>query len=68
MPGSSPVIAANLGTKVAAFTCRIDGRPVAVINTEAAHNPELYTQAGCALVAAGFDAGTALGALYGVRR
>lgn len=68
MPEPSPVITANLGPKVAAFTCRIDGRPVAVINTEAAHHPELRTQAAFALAGAGLDAGTILGALHGVRR
>lgn len=68
MPGSSPVIVANLGRGIAAFTARSNGRPVAVINSEAAHDPELRTQAGYALVGAGLDAGTVLGALNGVRR
>jgi hypothetical protein len=68
MPGSSPVIVASLGRGIAAFTARSNGQPVAVINSEAAHNPELLTQAGYALVGAGLDAGTALGALNGVRR
>ncbi|MEU7074688.1 hypothetical protein AB0B30_32725 [Streptomyces narbonensis] len=68
MPGSSQVITANLGAKVAAFTCNINGRPVAVINTEAAHHPELRTQAAFALAGAGLDAGLILGALHGVRR
>lgn len=69
MPESSPVIAANLGRGIAAFTCRNgDGRPVAVINTEVAHHPELRTQAAYALAGAGFDAGLILGALHGVRR
>ena len=68
MHGSSPVIVANLGRGIAAFTARTGGRPVAVINTEVVRDPELRTQAGYALVAAGLDAGTALGALNGVRR
>jgi hypothetical protein len=72
MPGTSstgPVITANLGATVAAFTCRNgDGRPVAVINTEAAHHPGLRTQAAFALAGAGFDAGIILGALHGIRR
>ena len=71
MPETSsagPVIAANLGAKVAAFTCRIDGRPIAVINTEVAHRPELRTQAAFALAGAGLDAGLILGALHGIRR
>lgn len=68
MPEPSPVIAANLGPKVAAFTCRnSEGRPVAVINSAAVHHPELRTQAAFALAGAGFDAGTILGALHGVR-
>lgn len=67
MPGNSPVIVANLGRGIAAFTARSNGRPVAVINSEAAHDPELLAQAGYALVGAGLDAGTALGALNGVR-
>lgn len=65
---ASPVITGNLGPKVAAFTCRINGRPVAVINTEAAHQPELRTQAAFALIGAGLDAGLILGALHGIRR
>jgi hypothetical protein len=72
MPGTSftgPVIAANLGANVAAFTCRNgDGRTVAVINTEAMHHPGLRTQAAYALAGAGLDAGLILGALHGVRR
>lgn len=69
MPEPIPVIAANLGTnKVAAFTCHINGRPVAVINTAAAHHPELRTQSAYALAGAGLDAGLILGALHGVRR
>jgi hypothetical protein len=68
MPGSSPVIAANLGRGIAALTLRIDGRPVAVINTEAARHPELRTEAAYALAGAGLDAGTILGALHGIRR
>ena len=67
MPESSTVITGNLGAKVAAFACRIDGRPVAIINTEAAYRPELRTQAAFALVGAGLDAGLILGALHGVR-
>lgn len=68
MPETSPVIAGNLGTNVATFITRINGRPVAVINTAAAHHPELRTQAAYALAGAGLDAGLILGALHGVRR
>lgn len=68
MPESSTVLTGNLGPKVAAVTCRIDGRPVAVINTEASTNPEIRTQAAFALIGAGLDAGLILGALHGIRR
>ena len=68
MPGTSPVIVANLGRGIAAFTARSNGKPIAVINSEAMHDPEVRTQAGYALVGAGLDAGTALGAINGVRR
>lgn len=68
MPGTSPVIVANLGRGIAAFTARSNGKPIAVINSEAVRDPELRAQAGYALVAAGLDAGTTLGALNGVRR
>lgn len=67
MPGHT-VIAAELGTNIAALTCRINGRPTAVINQAAAHNCQLRTQAAYALVGAGMDAGLVLGALHGVRR
>jgi len=67
MPESSTVLTGNLGPKVAAFTTRIDGRPVAVINSEARVNPELRTQAAFALIGAGLDAGLVLGAIRGVR-
>ena len=69
MPEPSPVIVANLGSRgIAAFTVRSNGKPVAVINSEAMHNPEVRGQAGLALVAAGLDAGLVLGALHGIRR
>jgi hypothetical protein len=61
-------ITADLGPNVAALTCQIDGRPVAVINTATAHNPTMRTQAAAALLYAGMDAGLILGALHGVRR
>lgn len=67
MPESSTVLTGNLGPKVAAFTTKIDGRPVAIINTEASTNPELRTQAAFALIGAGLDAGLVLGAIRGVR-
>lgn len=67
MPEFGPVIAGNLGKNVATFITTLDGRPVAVINSAAAHHPELRTQAAFALAGAGFDAGTILGALHGVR-
>lgn len=68
MPAVATVIAANLGRRVAALTCTVDGRPAAVVNTEAQHNTELRAQATVALMGIGLDAGLILGALYGVRR
>lgn len=61
------IISADLGPKVAAFTCRNHGTPTAVINQRAAEQPELYTQAAWALLCCGIDAGQAMGALNGVR-
>lgn len=62
------VITAALGLNVAALTCRINGRPTAVINTQARADPTLHTQAVMALLCCGIDAGQAMGALNGVRR
>lgn len=67
MPKFGPVIAGNLGKNVATFITTLNGRPVAVINTEVEHHSELRTQAAFALAGAGLDAGTILGALNGVR-
>lgn len=62
------VLSADLGTNVAAFTARSGGDAVAVINTAAATDPEMRTQAAVALVTAGLDAGQILGALaHGTR-
>lgn len=68
MPEKPAVVTANLGPKVAAFTTLIHGKPAAVINAAAAHNHELRSQATCALLGVGLDAGLIIGALYGVRR
>lgn len=68
MPGSSPVVSANLGPKVAAFACAINGKPAAVVNIRAAHDPTLRVQATCVLLGAGLDVGLIIGALYGIRR
>lgn len=70
MPDSTTehAITADLGPRVAAFTCRIDGLTVAVVNASVAHNPALRKQAAAALLCAGMDAGLILGALHGVRR
>ncbi|MFJ6615414.1 hypothetical protein ACIQPT_34635 [Streptomyces sp. NPDC091289] len=62
------VISVALGPHVAALTCRIDGRPTAVINTLARTDPRICTEAAIALVGAGMDAGRTLGAIHGVRR
>ncbi|MYR73023.1 MULTISPECIES: hypothetical protein [unclassified Streptomyces] len=61
------VISAALGPRVAAFTCRIDGRPAAVVNTRIRVNPVMRTQAAMALLCAGVDAAQTMGALDGVR-
>jgi hypothetical protein len=61
------VITAALGQNVAAFTCRINGRPAAVINTRTRTDPTLHTQAAMALLCGGIDAGAAMGVLHGVR-
>ena len=60
-------ITADLGTHIAAFTCRINGQPTAVVNQAAAHNPAMRTEALAALLCAGLDAGAILGALHGIR-
>lgn len=61
------LISADLGPRVAAFTCRLDGRPTAVINTLTRTQPSMRTQAAVALLGCGIDAGHVLGALHGVR-
>lgn len=62
------VISVALGPHVAALTCRINGRPSAVINTFARHDSRIRSQAAIAMLGCGIDAGLALGALDGVRR
>lgn len=61
------VVAADLGRSVAALTFRIHGQPAAVINVEARDDPAMRTQAAWALVSAGIDAGSIIGALHGIR-
>lgn len=61
------IITARLGPHIAAFTCQIDGRIVAVVNDRVTTDPALRTQATWALLATGMDAGHAIGALHGVR-
>lgn len=61
------IISEDLGPRVAAFTCRTHGRPAAVINERAAHDPVLYTQAAWVLLCCGIDAAHTMGALSGVR-
>ena len=68
MPETSPVVSANLGPSVAAYACVINGKPAAVVNTKAAHDPTLRVQAACVLLGIGLDVGLILGALYGIRR
>lgn len=67
MPDEPILISADLGPRVAAVTCRLDGRPTAVINTRTRADPCMRVQAAIALLACGIDAGHALGALHGVR-
>ncbi|WP_326700247.1 hypothetical protein OG909_24945 [Streptomyces sp. NBC_01754] len=61
------VISAALGPRVAAFTCHINGRAAAVINTQVGADPAMRTQAALALLCAGVDAAQTMGALDGVR-
>lgn len=61
------VVAADLGPSIAAFTCRINGRPTAVVNAAARHDPTLRMQAARALHGVGIDAGCINGALHGIR-
>ncbi len=71
MPEPKPkpkIVHAALGPHVAALTCRIAGRPTAVINTLARTSPRIRTEAALHLLGAGMDAGRTLGALHGVRR
>lgn len=62
------VIGAELGPSVAAFTCNIDGRRAAVVNTRVRADPEMRTQAAWALLCAGIDAAQTIGAFDGVHR
>lgn len=64
---TTTIITAALGPRVAAFTCQIDGRTVAVVNDRVSTDNRLRTQATWALLATGMDAGHAIGALHGVR-
>lgn len=68
MHACTQVVTADLGASIAAFTCYVKGKPVAVVNTAAEHNPTIRTQAAWALLSVGLDAGEVLGALNGVRR
>lgn len=67
MADRTRVLTADLGPSVAAFTAYSHGRPVAVVNTAARHDPAIRTQAAWALLCVGMDAGAILGALNGVR-
>jgi hypothetical protein len=60
------VVAAEMGPKIAAFTCHHPGGIAAVINTAARYDPVMRTQAALALTSAGLDAGQVIGALHGV--
>jgi hypothetical protein len=67
MPRNAFVTVADLGPKVAALTCQIEGRPAAVINSAARDDPAMRAHAACALVSIGLDAGSIMGALNGIR-
>jgi len=62
------VIAVALGPHVAALTCLINGRRTAVVNTLARTDSRIRNQAAMALLCAGIDAGSTMGAINGVRR
>ena len=68
MPMVHGILVATLVPGVAAVTLRIRDKPVAVINSAAAHDASLRTQAAWSLACLGLDAGNILGALHGVRR
>jgi hypothetical protein len=61
------ITVADLGPKVAVLTCRIDGRPAAVINSAARDDAAMCAQAAWALVSIGLDAGSIMGTLNGIR-
>lgn len=67
MRAKTQVMSADLGPCVAALTCYVEGKPVAVVNAAVKHNPAMRTQAAWALVSVGLDAGLVLGAISGVR-
>lgn len=67
MSASPLVVSTALGPHVAAFTARINGRLVGVVNTRIRADPVMRTQAGLALLCAGIDAAQTIGALNGVR-
>ncbi|MEV6569993.1 hypothetical protein [Streptomyces sp. NPDC051577] len=68
MSDAKRIICADLGPNVAAFTCRINDQPTAVVNTAVERDTVMRHQAVGALLGAGFDAGAVLGVLHGVRR
>ena len=67
MSDAKRIVCADLGPNVAAFLCQVDGLPAAVLNSAAHRDTVMRHQAIGALLGAGFDAGTIIGALHGVR-
>jgi hypothetical protein len=61
------VTTADLGPRVAAVTAKIRGRPAAVINIRAAHDPDMCSQAAYALAEAGIEAARLSEVLDGIR-
>lgn len=61
------IVTADLGPNIACLTCRVHGKPAAVVNTAVAEDREMRGQAAATLVANGYDAGQIIGVLRGVR-
>lgn len=57
------IITTELGPKIAAFTCTVDGRPAAVVNAAARHDPVLRRQVVAVLRCAGVDEARIVGEL-----
>jgi hypothetical protein len=67
VPDKTRILTADLGPRIAAFTCCIDGQPAAVVNTATGHDAGIRAQAALVLARAGLDADLIIGALHGIR-